>query len=329
MPAASRVCEATSAPGASSRPAAQALGLLVSAEPPEDAASRGRRTTALPRRPCCSRSSHIRSRWTRQLRVAGVQLDVGLSGPADRIVLDAEKPAHPLGCVGGERPRLVDAAEHGKERCPGDASPRVPDLGRECVQCRERLVGRAGAVDERQVEPEQARAVLPRELGMAERLLGGEGVVGHPGPEVRHVEERVPHVHEGGMVTGRLQQLERSSGKPFELVGVRRPGQWKAMLLCLHPGQDRPGLVPRRSRSVGGGLRGFGGAQSRPGGMRLDQVELEGHVLAGRGVNASARSIRPIAAMKSSRQSARRPAAARCAPARAARSSARSPSSRR
>ena len=209
------------------------------------------------------------------------------------------------------------------------SDPRVRVLGEERVEGAQCLVRGPRPVGERALEAEETRVALPGEAGVVERLLRRVRPVLEVAAVVRDpVAERVPDVHQAGVVLGLLEQRQRLARELLELVDgrvgreERRGGRRRRRGRAARLSRRRPRAPARRRR------RRSRRPSRRPDG-RAPAARSSSSTTSRRAgrVSSSARSSSPAAARSSPRQSARRPAAASRSPARSARVGSGCPSS--
>ncbi len=224
---------------------------------------------------------------------------------------------------------LVEAGEHGQQPGARQQQRGVRVLGKERVERAERLVRRPRAVGERALEAEEIGSALAGQPGVVERLLRRVRVVLEVAAPVRDpIGERIPDVHQPGVVLGLLEQRQRRSHERLQLVDRRIGGEERR-----GSRRRRHGRAPRlsRRRPPAPARRRRRRALLRPPGSLPKSASARSSSSttssrAGR-VSSSARSSSPAAARSSPRQSARRPAAASRSPARSARAPSGCPSS--
>ncbi len=215
---------------------------------------------------------------------------------------------------------LVEAGEHGQQPGAHQQRPGCGFSGRSASSVRSASSAGRGPKTSASLEAEEIRVALPGEAGVAERLLRRVRPVLEAAAEVRDPEaERVPDVHQAGVVLRLLEQRQRLPRELLELVdgriglertsGSRRRRRGRAARLSRRRPPAPARRRRRRSRRPSRPSRSESAAARSSSSMTSSR--------AGR-VSSSARSSSPAAARLSPRQSARRPAAASRSPARSA-----------
>ena len=149
-------------------------------------------------------------------------------------------------------------------------------LGQERVERAQRLVRRPRPHGERALEAEEIRAALAGEPGVAERLLRRVRIVLEAAAVVRDPEaERVPDVHQAGVVLRLLEQRQRLPREPLELVDGRIGREERAVVGGADAG-EQPRPSRRRPPAPARRRRRRSRRPSRcPVEERLGEVELE------------------------------------------------------
>src|SRR6266511_1459760 len=109
------------------------------------------------------------------------------------------------------------------------------------------------------------RVALSGEAGVAQRLLRRACIVLEAAADVRDLEtERVPDVHEAGVVLRSLEQRQRLPREPLELVDGRVGLEQRAVEGGADAGEQLACGVAGRVGPFGGGLGDRGGLRAVP-----------------------------------------------------------------
>jgi hypothetical protein len=170
------------------------------------------------------------------------------------VVGDPGELAQPFGLLAADTRCLLEAAEHREQ---GRAREHRVGIGRgrECFgEDLERFVRGTRAEDEGAVELEEAFPALAGQPPVADRFAGSVFVHFVVSEEVGDAEpERIPDVHEAGVILGPLEQRQRGLCARLELVERQRVEE-RTMARGDDVGERRRGIVAGLAGPLAGGV---------------------------------------------------------------------------